>query len=97
MFADIVGFTAWSSVREPSQVFKLLETLYSAFDAIAHRRRVFKVETVGDCYGEFQRLDSVSICCSIVVEIAHTQTHFSSLDSSQLPFAVYLRHDPIML
>jgi class 3 adenylate cyclase len=49
-FADIVGFTAWSSVREPSQVFVLLETLYAAFDAIARRRRIFKVETIGDCY-----------------------------------------------
>ena len=28
MFADIAGFTAWSSEREPSQVFTLLETLY---------------------------------------------------------------------
>ena len=46
MFADICGFTAWSSVREPTQVFTLLETLYHAFDEIAKRRRVFKVETV---------------------------------------------------
>jgi class 3 adenylate cyclase len=50
MFADVEGFTAWSSVREPSQVFTLLETLYAAFDRVAVRRRVFKVETVGDCY-----------------------------------------------
>jgi class 3 adenylate cyclase len=50
MFADMVGFTAWSSVREPCQVFTLLETVYHAFDEIAKRRGVFKVETVGDCY-----------------------------------------------
>ena len=50
MFADISGFSAWSSTREPSQVFLLLETVYKAFDDIAKRRRVFKVETVGDCY-----------------------------------------------
>jgi class 3 adenylate cyclase len=50
MFADLVGFTAWSSVREPSQVFTLLETIYRAFDQMARRRGVFKVETVGDCY-----------------------------------------------
>ncbi|KAL7562526.1 hypothetical protein ACA910_008233 [Epithemia clementina (nom. ined.)] len=50
MFADIAGFTAWSSAREPSQVFTLLETVFKAFDEIAKRRRVFKVETVGDCY-----------------------------------------------
>jgi class 3 adenylate cyclase len=50
LFADISGFTAWSSMREPTQVFTLLETIYRAFDEIAKRRRVFKVETVGDCY-----------------------------------------------
>jgi class 3 adenylate cyclase len=50
LFADISGFTAWSSTREPTQVFTLLETIYRAFDEIARRRRVFKVETIGDCY-----------------------------------------------
>jgi class 3 adenylate cyclase len=50
MFADIAGFTAWSSAREPSQVFTLLEGIYSKFDRVAHRRKVFKVEVVGDCY-----------------------------------------------
>ena len=48
--ADIAGFTAWSSTREPEQVFQLLETVYGAMDQIALRRGVFKVETVGDCY-----------------------------------------------
>ncbi|CAB9507532.1 Receptor-type guanylate cyclase gcy [Seminavis robusta] len=50
LFADLVGFTAWSSVREPNQVFILLETIYSSFDEVAEARRIFKVETVGDCY-----------------------------------------------
>lgn len=47
MFADICGFTAWSSVREPSQVFTLLETLYGSFDRLTKQSKVFKVETVG--------------------------------------------------
>jgi hypothetical protein len=42
MMADLAGFTAWSSVREPVQVFILLETVYHCFDKIAKRRRVFK-------------------------------------------------------
>jgi class 3 adenylate cyclase len=50
LFADIAGFTAWSSEREPSQVFKLLESLYSEFDEVARELGVFKVETIGDCY-----------------------------------------------
>ena len=50
MFADITGFTAWSSTRDPTQVFTLLESIYREFDNIANKRNVFKVETVGDCY-----------------------------------------------
>ena len=37
-------------MREPTQVFTLLETIFRAFDKIAKRLSVFKVETVGDCY-----------------------------------------------
>jgi len=50
LFADIVGFTAWSSTREPTQVFELLESLYKVFDTIARRLKVYKIETIGDCY-----------------------------------------------
>eukprot|EP00980_Cylindrotheca_fusiformis_P001909 scaffold437_cov111-Cylindrotheca_fusiformis.AAC.7 len=50
VFADIAGFTAWSSAREPQQVFILLENIYGALDRIANRFAIFKVETVGDCY-----------------------------------------------
>lgn len=47
LFADISGFSAWASEREPSQVFTLLETMFTSFDTIARRLGVFKVETVG--------------------------------------------------
>jgi class 3 adenylate cyclase len=48
--SDIAGFTAWSFGRPPVDVFMLLETIYGAFDQIAKKRSVFKVETIGDCY-----------------------------------------------
>jgi hypothetical protein len=50
IFADIVGFTSWSSTREPTQVFHLLETLYASFDSLAKLYGVFKIETIGDSY-----------------------------------------------
>jgi Adenylate and Guanylate cyclase catalytic domain len=49
-FADIAGFTKWSTDRPPCDVFRFLETLYSAFDKSAKELGVFKVETIGDCY-----------------------------------------------
>lgn len=70
LFGDIVGFTAWSSVRDPTQVFTLLETVYHAFDEIAHKRRIFKVETIGDCYvGTFHL--SISKFDFVFLSIAH--------------------------
>lgn len=50
MFADIAGFTSWSSAHTPQHVFRLLETLFKEFDRAAKKLGVFKVETIGDCY-----------------------------------------------
>lgn len=50
LFADLVGFTEWSSTRAPEEVFRLLEACWKELDAIALRRSVYKVETIGDCY-----------------------------------------------
>ena len=50
LFADISGFSAWSSEREPEQVFTLLETIFQTMDRLARRKTVFKVETIGDSY-----------------------------------------------
>ena len=46
MFLDIAGFTAWSSEREPGQVFRLLESIYAAFDETAKTLGVFKVNNI---------------------------------------------------
>jgi class 3 adenylate cyclase len=50
MFADIAGFTQWSSTRDPASVFCLLQRVFREFDCIAQRLGIFKVETIGDCY-----------------------------------------------
>ena len=47
MFLDVAGFSAWSSEREPGQVFRLLESIYASFDDAAKAMGVFKVETIG--------------------------------------------------
>ena len=49
-FMDITGFSSWSSQREPGEIFTLLQTLYHDFDMIGKEMKVFKVETIGDCY-----------------------------------------------
>jgi len=107
MFADVEGFTAWSSVREPSQVFTLLETIFAAYDRVAMRRRVFKVETVGDCYvavsGLPEQRDDHAVTMAqfardcIVEHIAAVKKLESSLgpDTGDLRLRVGLNSGPI--
>ena len=49
LFADISGYTAWSSMKASSGV-NALDTIFRAFDQIARQWNVFQVETVVDCY-----------------------------------------------
>jgi sensor domain CHASE-containing protein len=39
LMADIAGFTSWSSEREPSQVFQLLQTVFFHFDKVLCQSR----------------------------------------------------------
>ena len=48
-FGDLAGFTEWSNKRSASDVFELLEAIYSAFDAIASKRNVYKVRVYRLC------------------------------------------------
>ena len=40
LMADIAGFTSWSSEREPSQVFQLLQTVFFHFDKVRYQSQV---------------------------------------------------------
>jgi adenylate cyclase len=50
LFADLVGFTPMSERLTPEDVVGLLDGLFSEFDAIADRRGLEKIKTVGDAY-----------------------------------------------
>ncbi len=50
MFADIVGFTQFSSAMPVEQLVDMLNELFSGFDAAAAREGVEKIKTIGDAY-----------------------------------------------
>jgi magnesium-transporting ATPase (P-type)/class 3 adenylate cyclase len=50
LFADIVGFTAWSSDKQPVEVVGMLSELFTRFDRMTVDFKVYKVHTIGDCY-----------------------------------------------
>jgi class 3 adenylate cyclase len=46
----ISGFERWSVKRDPRDVVKLLENLFGAFDKLAERQGIYKIESSGDSY-----------------------------------------------
>jgi class 3 adenylate cyclase/CheY-like chemotaxis protein len=50
MFADLVGFTALSMAMSPSNLVRLLDQIFSAFDNLADRHGLEKIKTIGDAY-----------------------------------------------
>jgi adenylate cyclase len=50
MFADIVNFTHVAEGMSPSQVFAMLNRIFSAFDELAERHGLEKIKTIGDAY-----------------------------------------------
>ncbi|CAJ1945944.1 unnamed protein product [Cylindrotheca closterium] len=49
-FSDIVRFTDISRTLSAVKVCEMLDRLYLAFDALANKHEVFKVETIGDAW-----------------------------------------------
>ncbi|MDQ2935404.1 MAG: adenylate/guanylate cyclase domain-containing protein [Chloroflexota bacterium] len=50
LFADVVDFTPFTERTEPEQVVGVLDTIFSAFDALAARHGLEKIKTIGDAY-----------------------------------------------
>ncbi|CAD8071279.1 unnamed protein product [Paramecium primaurelia] len=50
LFADIAGFTKYSSSVQPEEVVSMLKNLFDEFDKLTQIHNVFKLYTIGDCY-----------------------------------------------
>jgi class 3 adenylate cyclase len=50
VFADIAGFTSLSRRLSPTDLIRLLDNLFSRFDAVAKRFGMEKITTIGDAY-----------------------------------------------
>ena len=50
LFADIVGFTPLSARKTPQALVRMLDGIFSEFDALAEMHGLEKIKTIGDAY-----------------------------------------------
>ncbi|CAG9334360.1 unnamed protein product [Blepharisma stoltei] len=71
LYADIVGFTSWSSDKTPHDVVEMLSNLFTRFDRKCVEHNVYKVHTIGDCYVVMgytgtERRDPTNECMNVI-------------------------------
>ena len=50
LFADLVGFTTWANEKQPEEVVRKLNHLFSKFDDLCDEFQIEKIKTIGDAY-----------------------------------------------
>lgn len=50
LFADLVGFTEFSSHKTPTQLVEILNEIFSEFDRLSELHGLEKIKTIGDAY-----------------------------------------------
>lgn len=58
LFADIVGFTKFSSSVPATEVVHMLQELFTEFDKLCIENYVYKLYTIGDCYVVLGMIDA---------------------------------------
>ncbi|MEC4984772.1 MAG: adenylate/guanylate cyclase domain-containing protein [Oscillatoria sp. PMC 1068.18] len=50
LFADLVGFTQFSTQKTPTELLQFLNQIFSEFDRLASQYELEKIKTIGDAY-----------------------------------------------
>lgn len=101
LFADLVGFTPLSEQLTPEDVVGLLDGLFSEFDAMADRRGLEKIKTVGDAYmvaGGIQepRSDAAEAVGEMALEVQQLVASWSSPTGDSLRLRIGIDIGPVV-
>lgn len=101
LFADLVGFTAISEQLTPEQVVEMLDGLFSEFDAMAERRQLEKIKTVGDAYMVVAglpepRSDAAEAVLEMAVEMQRLVAAYGTPVGSELRLRIGIDIGPVV-
>ena len=98
LFADIAGFTKWSSDRRPADVFEFLEVLYGNFDQAARANGVMKIEVSAYIFKLIRWYSLMnSFACRLIFSYSFLICVCRRLGTVMLQYLVYRNRGMIML
>jgi class 3 adenylate cyclase len=101
LFADIVGYTAFSAGLPPTQVVSLLDEIFSRFDQLAGEFGLEKIKTIGDAYMVVAgvpepRTDHAKAAAGMALEMQRSLAGFNRDTGRSLMMRIGLNCGPVV-
>lgn len=101
LFADLVGFTTLSTRIPPTNLVRLLDQIFSAFDELADRHGLEKIKTIGDAYMAaagipFPHDDHASAAAKMALDMHEAIEKFSRESESLLKLRIGICTGPVI-
>ena len=101
LFADIVNFTELSSQHEPEEIVKILNELFSAFDALVEQHALEKIKTIGDAYmvvggAPNPRPDHAQAIAELALEMLEAVAHSNEKNQTNYAVRIGVNSGPVV-
>jgi len=101
LFADVVGFTAFSAHTPAGELVSLLNDLFSRFDTASQRRGIEKIKTIGDCYMAVCGLptpqpDHIHVMAEMAFDMLRVLGEFNRDRGTNLQLRIGLNSGPVV-
>jgi PAS domain S-box-containing protein len=101
LFADIVGFTALSSVMNPIDLVELLNKIFSGFDLLCEQHGLEKIKTIGDAYMAvgglpYPRADHAEAIAQMALDMQTEIARFNGLNKKYFSIRIGIHSGPVV-
>ncbi|MBE9130020.1 CHASE domain-containing protein, partial [Coleofasciculus sp. LEGE 07081] len=101
LFADIVGFTQLSERLSPTELVKLLNEIFSAFDQLTETYNLEKIKTIGDAYMVVgglpaQRCDHAEAIANMALDMQREVARFSAEQGEAFSIRIGINTGPVV-
>ncbi|CAA9442818.1 MAG: Proteins incorrectly called adenylate cyclase [uncultured Ramlibacter sp.] len=93
LFADIAGFTQFSSRLPPDALILVLDEIFSSFDALVQQHRVEKIKTIGDAYMVVSN-GRLPALCQLALDMRERLDQYNRANGTQLAMRIGIHAGP---
>ncbi len=93
LFADIVGFTKFSSSVPPDAVIHILNQIFSEFDDLVESHKVEKIKTIGDAYMVVGKGNAAAVA-DLALQMLQSMEHYNAVNGVNFALRIGIHVGP---